>query len=294
MSEESLIREVEEEVRKEQLKRLWDRFGVYLLGLCLAVILVVGGAKLWQYFERQKAFAAGQHYVEAMQLADEGKNDEANAAFVALAQSGSTGPRSLAILQEAAIKIAKDDVPGAVAAYDIVSADTSAAAPLRDLARVRAAYLLVDTAPLDDLQRRVGTLNAEGNPWRNSAREILALGAYRNGELDTANELLADIVGDPRASMSSRQRAQILLSIVQASLSTKAGTAPSAGTTSVGTTPVESPAATNSPSVGETAPAPSATAPSATPPAEAPATAPAAGNSDADTANPTSSSSGAQ
>jgi len=226
LSEESLIREVEEEVRKEQLKRLWDRYGVYVLGLCLAVIVIVGGTKLWQYFERQKALAAGQQYVEAMQLADEGKNEEAFAAFTKLAQSTSTGARTLAVLQEAAVRIAKNDVPGAVAAYDIVAADSGAEGPLRDLARVRAGYLLVDTAPLDELEKRVGTLNAEGNPWRNAAREILALGAYRNNDLQKANELLVEIIGDPRASMGSRQRAQILLSMIQSQTDKLPGAAP--------------------------------------------------------------------
>jgi len=274
LSEESLIREVEEEVRKEQLQRLWDRFGVYILGLCLAVILVVGGTKLWQYYERQKAYAAGEQYVEAMQLADEGKNDEAFAAFTALAQSSSTGARSLAVLQEAAIRIAKGDIPGAIAAYDIVSADASAELPLKDLARIRAGYLLVDTAPLDELQKRVGALNAEGNPWRNSAREILALSAYRNGDMDAANELLSAIVGDPRASMGSRQRAQILLSMVQGNLSAKAGggASPAASTTAPATAPAVAPADSS---------APATTAPSA----------PAATQ---DNSNPTSSSSGTQ
>ncbi|WP_342641662.1 tetratricopeptide repeat protein [Rhodoligotrophos ferricapiens] len=224
MSEESLIREVEEEVRKEQIKRLWDRFGVYILGLCFVVILGVGGYKLWQYYERQQALTAGQQYVEAMELADQGKMEEAQAAFAKLAESSREGPKTLAILQEAALKASRNDIPGAVAAYDGIAADENAPPALRDLARIRAGFLLVDTATPDDLKQRVGSLIAEGNPWRNAAREIVALAAYRTGDLETANSLLSEIMGDPRASMGSRQRAQIVSALVTAAMAAKSAT----------------------------------------------------------------------
>ncbi|WP_170984644.1 tetratricopeptide repeat protein [Rhodoligotrophos defluvii] len=268
MSEESLYREVEEEVRKEQFKRLWNRFGAYVIGLCLLVIVGVGGYKLWQYFEHQQALNAGQQYVEAMELADQGKVDEAQAAFAKLAESSKTGPRTLAILQEAAIKLARNDVAGAVSAYDSIAADNDASPVLRDLARIRAAYLLVDTAPPAELEQRVGALNAEGNPWRNAAREIIALAAYRTGDLERANELLADIMGDPRASMSSRQRAQIVSALVSGALAAK-----------------NAPAARQQPAAGSAAPAASREqAPSTEAPAQSEAsTAPTAGQGETTT-----------
>lgn len=248
MSEESLIREVEEEVRKEQLKRLWERFGAYIIAVCFAVILIVGGYKLWQYYEQQRALSAGQQYVEAMQLASEGKTAEAQAAFAELAETSGEGPRTLATLQEAALRVSQDDVTGAVSAYDTIAADTNASPVLRDLARIRAGFLLVDTASVAELEERVGSLNEAGNPWRNGAREIIALAAYRTGDLEKANELLSEIMGDPRASMGSRQRAQILSSIVTVALGAKPVEAGPAETTPAETPPAAANDAQQAPS----------------------------------------------
>lgn len=260
MSEDSLIREVEDEVRREQLGRLWDRFGVYVLGICVLVIVGVGGVKLWNYYEGRQALNAGQQYIEAMQLADDGEHQQAQSAFNKIAAESKIGPRTLAQLQEAATKIAQNDIPGAVSTYDAVTADNSAPPVLRDLARVRAAFLLVDSAPLAEMQARVGELDTDENPWRNSAREMMALTAYRTGDLDRAKQLFSAIISDPQAPMGSRQRAQIVLSLVEATLAGKSAGSqnpaiPAAGAPAAAAPAAAAPAET---SAGEAEPTPAA------------------------------------
>ena len=49
MSDESLFREVDEEVRQDQFKKLWTLYGSYFTALAVAVVLAVAGFKGWQY-----------------------------------------------------------------------------------------------------------------------------------------------------------------------------------------------------------------------------------------------------
>ena len=62
MSDESLFREVDEEVRQDQLKKIWDRYGNIILAVCLAVIALVAGIKGWEYWQTKQAEAAAETY----------------------------------------------------------------------------------------------------------------------------------------------------------------------------------------------------------------------------------------
>ena len=85
-------------------------------------------------------------------LAEAGKHQEAEAAFAKLATDGTAGYRALARLREAA-ELAQTDKAAAVKAYDEIAADKSAGESCRQLAAVRAGFLLVDTAPYSEMRR---------------------------------------------------------------------------------------------------------------------------------------------
>ena len=48
-----IFREVDEDLRREQYKRLWDRFGGYVIGLAVLIVVAVGGYKAWEWWETQ-------------------------------------------------------------------------------------------------------------------------------------------------------------------------------------------------------------------------------------------------
>ena len=81
MSDESLFREVDEEVRQEQLKKLWDRYGNYVIALCLGIVIAVAALKGWQYWELRQSEAAAASYANALKLIEENKRTEADDAL---------------------------------------------------------------------------------------------------------------------------------------------------------------------------------------------------------------------
>jgi hypothetical protein len=204
--------EVDEEVRREKLKQVWDRYQALIVGGAILIIIGVGGWRLYQWYEAKQAAEAGAAFNIAMKLAAEGKHAEAQTAFAKVAEQGTAGYRDLARLQAAA-ELAHSDPKAAVERYDALAADTRMPQTLRDLAGVRAGLILVDTAPYDDMRRRLEPLAANDRAFRNTARELLALSALRAGNQAAARQWADMIAIDPGAPAQLRQRVQMLMAL---------------------------------------------------------------------------------
>lgn len=207
MSDESLFREVDEEVRQEQYKKLWDRYGNLIIAVCLLVVAGVAGYKGWQYWELKQSQAAGESFFAAVKQAGEGKAGDAAAAFDKI---GHSGYGTLARLREAAALASDGKTDDAVKIYDAVAADSAIDTPLRDLARVRAALVLADKASAADLETRVKPLDVADNPWRHAAREILAAAHWRASDYAAVDAQVKTILGDASTPPGVRQRAEML------------------------------------------------------------------------------------
>jgi hypothetical protein len=210
-----IFQEVDEEVRREQLKKLWDRYGNYLVALCVLVVLAVAAWRGYEWWQAKKAGENGTAFEAAVNLAQAGKNQEAEAAFAKLATDGTAGYRVLARLREAA-ELSRNDSKAAVGAYDGLAADRSAGQVIEDLAAVRAALLLVDSAPYSEIRTRLEPLTAADRPFRHSARELLALSAWKTGDKNAAQQWATMIITDPQSPSATRNRAEVLSELIAA------------------------------------------------------------------------------
>lgn len=231
MSEESFIREVDEEVRADQAKKLWDKYGAFVMGTCIGVVTAVAGIKGWQAWQVYQAESAGSKYASAMTLVEQGKVAEAEREFSEIAKDGPLGYASLARFQQAAALAKNGDKAGAVGIYEEISDSSSVDGALRDLARIRGGLIAVDTASLADIESRMKPLNTRTGHWRHSAKEIIALSAFKHGEVVKADKLFNELIADPAAPEALRQRAQIMLAVVSPTLpgGTSATAVPPAG-----------------------------------------------------------------
>ncbi len=210
-----IFHEVDEEVRRERLKKLWERYGVYLVALAVLVLLGIGGWRFYDYWESRKAAETGAAYQAAMALSEAGKHREAAEAFARVASEGTAGYRALARLREAA-EMAGSDRKAAVATFDALAADTGIPQALRDAAAVRAANLLIDGATYDELRARLEAL-AEGNrAFRHSARELLALSAWRGNDSTNARRWSEMILADGETPPAIRSRVDVLMALLPA------------------------------------------------------------------------------
>ncbi|MFG1319118.1 tetratricopeptide repeat protein [Xanthobacter autotrophicus] len=204
-----IFHEIEEDLRRERLRKLWDRFGGLIIAAIVLVIVGAGGWSGYKYWRHQQAVAASTAFQSAVSLFDAGKFAEAETAFSAVAKDGPTGYRSLALFRGAAAAAARDKAAG-VAAFDAIAADASLPALVRELAQLRAALILVDTSSLADVKQRVAAIAAGTGPLRNSAREALALAELKAGDAAAANKTATDITSDSETPPGVRSRAELI------------------------------------------------------------------------------------
>jgi hypothetical protein len=208
-----LFDEVDEEVRRDQLKKLWDQYSIYIIGLALLIIAGVGGWRGYQYLEAKKAAEAGAAFDRAAELSDQNKHAEAEAAFADLAVKAPSGYRILARLRTAA-EIAARDKAAAAKAFDDIATDTSVAAPERDLARIRAAQLLLETTTYPNMLQRLEPAAGKDGAFRHSARELLALSAWRANDATATRQWLDMIANDGDTPPGLRSRSEALQALL--------------------------------------------------------------------------------
>ncbi len=208
-----IFHEVDEEIRRDQLKKLWERYSIYIVALAILIVAGIGGWRGYEYYVGKKAAAAGAAFETAVTLSEQGKHAEAEAAFAKVVTEAPDGYRVLARFR-AATALAQIKPADAVKAYDDIAADKSVGQTFQDLAGVRAGLLLVDTAPLADLRRRLDPLAEPGRTFRHTARELLALSAWRNHDAATAKRYIDMIAGDGETPPGARARIDVLSALI--------------------------------------------------------------------------------
>jgi hypothetical protein len=208
-----LFDEVDEDVRRDQLKKLWDQYSIYIVAGALLIIAAVGGWRGYQYLEAKKAAEAGSAFDKAVELSETSKHAEAEAAFTDLAAKAPSGYRMLARLRAAA-EVANRDPKAAAKLYDDIAADRSVGTPEQDLARIRAAGLLLETTSYPGMLQRLEAATAPGATFRHTARELLALSAWRANDTAAARQWLDLIANDGETPPSLRSRAEALQALL--------------------------------------------------------------------------------
>jgi hypothetical protein len=208
-----IFHEVDEEVRREQYQKLWDRYQGYVIALAVLVVLGVASWRAYDWWETKKAAEAGAAFEAAITLGDQGKHAEAEAAFSKIAQDSATNYRTLALVRAAA-ELAQTDPKAAVAAYDKIAANASVGADLRDLAGLRAGSLLIDSGDFAQASQRLEPLAGPDHTFRHTARELLALAAWRANDTATAKRWIEMINTDAATPPDERNRMEMLSALM--------------------------------------------------------------------------------
>ncbi len=210
MSDE-LIREVDEDLRKERYQKLWNAYGKYAVGAVVVVFAITAGIVGWREYQTNQRLEHGARFTAAQKLIADGNLQQGADAFAALAQSAGTGYRALALLQEAAARGRDGDRIAAVVVYDRVAADGAFDPRLRDVARLLAVLQLVNSAETADLADRLSQLTAADTPFRHSARELNALIQVKSGDTAAAKNSYTELADDATAPAGVRARAAEML-----------------------------------------------------------------------------------
>jgi hypothetical protein len=201
-----IFREIDEELRRENLVKLWSRYGKYIILVAVVVVAIAGAIVAWREHQASERRAQSGRYSAALALVREGKNADAVRLFAALAQEGG-GYGLLASFEEAELLAKTGDRKGAIAAYDRLSSSSGLDREFRDLAVLLSVmHGLPDGDPKIAIER-LQRLTENGNPWRASALELTAAAKLKGGDRNGALEIYKTLADDLTAPQRLRARA---------------------------------------------------------------------------------------
>ncbi|HUS98424.1 MAG TPA: tetratricopeptide repeat protein [Hyphomicrobiaceae bacterium] len=212
--QQALLRQIDEELRREQWAKLWDKYGVIALGAVAAVLAVYGGWRFYQYEATKAAQRYGAQFAEAGKLLTEKKDADALRGLEKIAKEGPSGYAALAKLKLAGEARKAGKTEDAVKLYQELAAQSGGDAILKSFAKLQIAWLKVDTASWTEMKNQLNDLAQETSPWRYSARELLGLAAYKAGEYAEARKAYQELLGASGVPQPMAQRAQIAMALV--------------------------------------------------------------------------------
>jgi hypothetical protein len=209
-----IFREIDEELRRDNLLKLWQRYGRYVIGVVIAALLIAGGIVAWRNHQLSERQAQSVRYEAGLALLRQGK--EADAAKVFASVGGESGGYAQLALFEAADLAAKSgDVKGAIADYDKLAGASDVDPELRDVATLLSVMNgFADSDPQRVIDR-LKPFTENGNPWRSTALELTAAAKLKAGDKATALDIYQKLADDLTAPEGVRARAAEMAAVLK-------------------------------------------------------------------------------
>jgi hypothetical protein len=206
IADDPFLREVDEEVRRDQLLALWKRWGRIGIGAVLLGLAALAAFLFWQEQQRKAADEMGERFNTAVTQLEVGEGARARPVLKELAAGSNAGYAAMAQLVLANDALAGGDTAAAIKAYDAVAANSALPQPVRDAALIKSVRLGFDTQTPAQVIARLQPLAVPGNPWFPNAGELVALAHVKAGKPDLAKPILIAIVRDEGAPPGLRGR----------------------------------------------------------------------------------------
>ena len=211
--QEGMLREIDEELRQDQFVKLWKRYGKYILCIFFLIISSITGYQIWRDHDITSREEQGEKFSETMTLTTDGKSEFALSNLSALQKQADPGYKMLANFKSAALIANSGDWQSAAKLYNKLGNDNSIDKIFRDLAiLLEATQLINGGGDLGTLEPKIANLDTENNPWRHSARELIAVIAMKSKDKTKAQKIFSAIVEDAMTPQEMRRRAQEILS----------------------------------------------------------------------------------
>jgi hypothetical protein len=201
-----IFREIDEELRRDNLLKLWARYRRYVIAFVVLVLVIAGGIMAWRDHQLSERRAQSARYASALSLVGEAKDADAAKVFTAVGQEGG-GYATLALFEQAELLAKSGDRKGAVEAYDRIAADGSLDLAFREMAVLLSVMHGMPEADPQSIIDRLAPLTTTSNPWRPTALELTAAARLESGDKAGALELYKRLADDLAAPQGLRARA---------------------------------------------------------------------------------------
>lgn len=214
IAQDILVREVTEDVHKEQLEKMWRRYRMPLAAVIILVLLAVIGMESYKTWRTNVRLAESDIYEQAAILNAKGQADEALAVYARL-QNGKTPYKYLAELRKAGILFEQGKNELALGTLDALRQNSNAPQELRAVAAIGYVSHQVDTGNPEKLQNILNSYMMPGNVWYGTATELSTLLLIREGKVEAAKKMLADSLASQNIPQSVHDRLRALQIVLE-------------------------------------------------------------------------------
>jgi hypothetical protein len=214
-TDQTFLREVDEEYRREQAAQIFRRYGKLIIGAVVLALAALAGFLYWQHHKQNVAGTQGEQYDAALRLAESGNAEKAMPELNKIAADDDTGYAAMATIAQGNLLLQKNDAEGAAAKFAQVAGEDDYPKPFRDLALVRQTSVEFDTLKPEVVIQRLKPLTDPNSPWLGTAGEMVASAYLKAGNRAEAGKLYGQIAqaGD-KVPESLRQRAVQLAGVL--------------------------------------------------------------------------------
>ena len=205
---EPLENEIDEEIRRKQLKELWDRFGLYLIATILLIIISFGGYEFSKYLSYKNSEKSSDLYEEAFSALKNDQIDSAKTIFNSLLDE-SNGYSGLSLFNLANIATKEGDQELALKYLADASKDKSLSKKINDFATLKSGYLLLDIADITEIESKLINLSNSASPFSFYAKEIIALAYFRDKRYAESSQKFEEIANDASSPPNIASRSKI-------------------------------------------------------------------------------------
>ena len=212
-AQEAFIKEVNEDLKNESMKKLWDKYGLYIIILVAAALTAAVSFETMKAWHTKKIQKWSDSYAYALSLQNQGKYDDSIQTFDYIAGQDYGIFSDLAQMQKANILLDQNKTDEALKLMAEIAADKSFNSQLRDTVALKLASYKLENAPIDEIRQLIGGIAQDAeNSWQPSANEMLALAYLRDGEIAQAREIYDQLLQSDKTSEVMKVRIKDILS----------------------------------------------------------------------------------
>jgi len=207
MSKE-FIEEVEEELRKEQVMKIWKSYGNIIIGSILGLIVVIAAYMAWDFHQERKQIEESTKFYQALMFMAEGDEDKAKSKFHSVIETTKSGYDALAKLHLHAMGENLDPA---------IADDKDVPTHFKEIVLLGQAIKSIDDDTYAEYYEQVREISEKAGPWSSNAAEIRALMEIKRNQVQNAIQIFNILKDDKAASQGVRQRAAAMLEFLRTS-----------------------------------------------------------------------------
>lgn len=216
-----IFREIEEDIRRDQMSKIWKKYGSWLLTIILAIILLTVILVWWRQQQENRQYERAIIYQNAQEIIASGNPLNAEDLLLSLIKEEG-GYSMLARFELAALRVKSGKLETAINIYNGISEDQGVYYPYRQLSMIKHALLLIEMPEINanDLSNMNKTLeNSLKAPTplalALSINEVQVLLHLKLGQILEAKQGIIRIIDNPNAPVNMRRRLTELLKTIE-------------------------------------------------------------------------------